>query len=194
MRDAGQREPIGVAPLEGGEQVAVRLRHAADQLGHQCLAGLQEGLQGHRLGGHPLEAVAKLVGDVLPVRRQHLVGRAVVAQQVDYERLTEVFRQPLVRHQPLGVEQVAWVLPVEGRDELPRPQVGVRLGQHFGEAELLLDAEAWSRHRSWAVPRSTGVTSILIWASRFSTRSLVKIRSLPPSTSWTRTPRIVRSR
>ncbi|OIQ76745.1 hypothetical protein GALL_415690 [mine drainage metagenome] len=90
--------------------------------------------------GFELECMAGFVGiRILARRGENFRHRAVVAEQIDDKRFAQGIVDPFVGKQVSYVEQVAWVLTIEGCDNLAGIEIGKGDDRHFGEAESVLN-------------------------------------------------------
>jgi hypothetical protein len=98
--------------------------HLADDSGNQGLPGRNQFIASDSPVDHALNAAFELGGDILSSRRDHLIHRAVVTEQIDNEGVTERLIYGFVCQKISDIEQVARVLPgTHG------PLTGTALGQ-----------------------------------------------------------------
>lgn len=100
---------------------------------------LAQFIKGHRMHSHSDEASIKLCGQRFPAGGKDLSHGTVVAEQIDDEGRPKFITNTFVREEITNIKEIAWVLPVQGGDELPGVEVGERDNAHFCEAKRGLD-------------------------------------------------------
>lgn len=82
-------------------------------LADEILTRLQKFIKCHRLVDHSLETAPVFRRNLEPRRRKDLCHRAIVAEQVNDERLAQPVVYSFMGEQAPHVEQIAWMLAVE---------------------------------------------------------------------------------
>ena len=108
------------------------LRHFAYHLTDQDFTRLKKLVKGHRVVDHPFETALVFRRDIEARWRKNLGHGAMVAEKVDDEGLTEGVVHAFIEEQVPHLEQVAWVLAVEGGEDLAGLQVGEADDLHIG--------------------------------------------------------------
>ena len=132
--------PVGFAALERQQKLAVRIGHLSDDVGNQCFTRRKQGLEFDRLSRHADETSVKFYRNIFAPHRQNFGHGAVVADQVDEEGPTQRIVDAFIRQKITHVEQIAWMLTVEGGDNLAGIEIGKRDDPHFGKAEFVFHA------------------------------------------------------
>ena len=98
---------------------------------------------------------------------QEFVRRPIVAQDVGEKCLVKSLVDPFIPQQGLHIEEVPRMLTINGGDEFPRIEIGKRTTWISAKPNCSSTiGRTVLNSVGWTVPRSTGVTSILIWAFR----------------------------
>ena len=115
------------------------IRHVADNL-YQCFVCVEQCLKRHGLISHSGKSAFIFAGDIFQGWADHFMHRAVVAQAIDDEGTAKIIRDAFIGQQVAHVEEIAWMLPVEGGNYLAAIEIGKRDKLHLGKPEIIFDS------------------------------------------------------